>query len=115
MVQIMLSIRLKLRKKSIFFWFFFSVSHLFPIFSLFQNVLSSLMIPYYPKLTAMIDRKMAAIALTKILTESEIMQRDPYVQQWPVLLRIALQVLEGSADTTLIPEDLEAEIQVEQE
>lgn len=68
------------------------------LLSLFQSVWNSLLEPYLPRLVAPIDRKMAVISLTKLLTESSLMLSPPYQSIWLKALIIAIQLSEGKVD-----------------
>lgn len=79
---------------------------------LFLNILGSLWLPNVQKVNGLIERKMSAIALTKLATECPIMLTPSYVSQWPVLIKAAVDVLERPEDES-VPEDLAENIDVE--
>ena len=53
-----------------------------PCFSLWSQVLANIVIPQVPKMLPK-DRKVVAVGLTKLLTESTFMLQDANVQSWP--------------------------------
>eukprot|EP01111_Echinosteliopsis_oligospora_P015011 TRINITY_DN5802_c0_g1_i1.p1 TRINITY_DN5802_c0_g1~~TRINITY_DN5802_c0_g1_i1.p1 ORF type:complete len:996 (-),score=247.01 TRINITY_DN5802_c0_g1_i1:79-3003(-) len=65
---------------------------------LFRNILDSLYIPHVGKVNGTIERKMCAIAITKLLTESQELVGGTYSASWGPLLQALLSVLE-------LPED----------
>ena len=50
-------------------------------YSLWAQILSNFVVPQVPKVPTK-DRKIAAVGLTRLLTQSQIMLREPAVQQW---------------------------------
>jgi hypothetical protein len=50
-------------------------------FSLWSQVLANIVIPQVPKMLPK-DRKVVAVGLTKLLTESKFMLQDANVQSW---------------------------------
>lgn len=49
---------------------------------LWSQILSNFIVPQVPKMPTK-DRKVAAIGLTRLLTQSQVMLREPAVTQWP--------------------------------
>jgi len=81
---------------------------------LFVNILDSLWIPNIQKVTGIIERKMATIAMTKLLTECPAMLNAPYFPQlWAKLISATVAVLAGheEADNPNDPNNNENEIE----
>lgn len=94
-------------------------------FRLFLNILSSLWLPNVQKINGLIERKMSAIALTKLLVECPKMLNPPYFALWyssfffffilhgrPEVLKANLAVLEGPEDES-VPADLATTIDID--
>ena len=58
--------------------------HLDTFNRLWSQILHSFVIPQIPKMPVK-DRKVAVVGLTRMLTQSEVMLREPNVQEWCVL------------------------------
>jgi len=79
---------------------------------LFSMVLESLWLPNIGKVNGLIERKMASLAMTRLMTECPLMVTD-YVSSWPKLLSAQLETLElpeddspaDEADDTYVDED----------
>ena len=63
----------------------YGLTDIFVLPSLWAQILSNFVIPQIPKMLTK-DRKVVAIGLTRLLTQSEIMLRDPSVQHWSARL-----------------------------
>ncbi|KAL6077585.1 Exportin-2 [Balamuthia mandrillaris] len=72
---------------------------------LFNKVLVSLWIPNVQKVSGVIERKMCAIAMTKLLTECPEMLSEPYFAHWGDLLRAVISIFEEPEDES-VPADV---------
>ena len=80
---------------------------------LFSNILNSLWLPNIQKVSGKIERKMASIAMTKLICDCQIMLNQPYFpDQWCKLFACNLSVLEEAEDET-VPSDVNDEIEIE--
>jgi len=82
---------------------------------LFFNILTSLWIPHVSEISGVIERKMVAIAMTKILVEPKCLV-PPYIQEWGKILASLLGLLENveSVDNNNNNTSEEDEIEIEE-
>ena len=71
---------------------------------LFLMVIERLYIPDVQKVSGQTERRICAIGITKILTETPEMLSEPFVSQWSPLLQALISLFELPEDDT-IPED----------
>lgn len=71
---------------------------------LFHMVLEKLFIPDVQKVSGQTERKICAIGITKILTETPVMLTEPYVNLWTPLLQALISLFELPEDDSL-PDD----------
>ena len=71
---------------------------------LFHMVLEKIFIPDVQKVGGATERKICAIGITKILTETPAMLREPYVNLWTLLLQALISLFELPEDDSL-PDD----------
>jgi len=82
--------------------------------SLFARVLDSLWLPNIQKVNGRIERKMAAIAMIKLLTDCPAVLNAPYFPgHWVKLVIAIVAILEGPEDESVSP-DLEGETEVDE-
>ena len=71
---------------------------------LFLMVIERLYIPDVQRVSGQTDRRICAIGITKILTETPEMLTDPFLQQWSNLLQALISLFELPEDDT-VPDD----------
>ena len=71
---------------------------------LFQMVVERLFIPDVQKVSGPLERKICAVGMTKLLTETPAMLTEPYVSLWALLLQALISLFELPEDDSL-PDD----------
>ena len=71
---------------------------------LFQMVVERLFIPDVQKVSGPLERKICAVGMTKLLTETPAMLTEPYVNLWAILLQALISLFELPEDDSL-PDD----------
>jgi len=71
---------------------------------LFQMVVERLFIPDVQKVSGPLERKICAVGMTKLLTETPAMLTEPYVNLWALLLQALISLFELPEDDSL-PDD----------
>ncbi len=71
---------------------------------LFRMVLEKIFVPDVQKVSGQVERKICAIGITKLLTETPAMLADPYVSLWVPLLQALVSLFELPEDDS-VPDD----------
>lgn len=71
---------------------------------LFHMVLEKIVIPDVQKVSGQLERKICAVGITKLLTETQPMFVDPYVSLWAPLLQALVSLFELPEDDS-VPDD----------
>ncbi|KAK9704355.1 importin-alpha export receptor [Basidiobolus ranarum] len=62
---------------------------------LFFEIVKSFLVPETQAIHGMVERKVAAVAMTRMLTQSTTMLNEPYFTQWTIVLDVIIQILQS--------------------
>ncbi|KAJ3285574.1 importin-alpha export receptor [Borealophlyctis nickersoniae] len=79
--------------------------------NIFAQLLQSILIPELGKLKSVDDRKLGAVGVTKLLTESEKLLQPPYINLWPSILVAVVDIADNPISRADEDEELVFEVQ----